>query len=214
MNAVTSDRKVKGPSPLVDAAPGLHIVVVVVAVVFGASAPVMADDMAGCLAQPEPGCATGGCPGMRALVQLTTEPVDPGDPFSDVTVRPRYALAHVCGSVLDSAKLYVVDNPVDENPCALADPQPDGWPIDLTAGQFTLTWDEKQNLFAGHYAVWVVTKVPVLLDPVETAVCLARKYSPTEPGIPTLSEWGVIAMAGLLLTAGTILFGRHRVRTA
>jgi hypothetical protein len=40
-------------------------------------------------------------------------------------------------------------------------------------------------------------------------------YTPTGAVIPTVSEWGLVVMTLLLLTAGTILWGwRRRANTA
>jgi hypothetical protein len=40
------------------------------------------------------------------------------------------------------------------------------------------------------------------------------QFVPDGPPIPTVSQWGLIAMAGLLLTVGAIVIVRHRRRVA
>ena len=96
------------------------------------------------------------------------------------------------------------------NPCAEHTTQPSPFPVDLTAGTFTLTWEQKSQLLDGQScAVSLVTEDPVTRGIVEKIIGIILKYYWF---IPTLSQWGVIVMIGLLLTAGTIVFRRHRVQ--
>ncbi len=44
----------------------------------------------------------------------------------------------------------------------------------------------------------------------ETCESCEMDCGPCEPAIPTVSEWGLIVMTLLALTAGTIVFGRRR----
>ena len=72
----------------------------------------------------------------------------------------------------------------------------------------------------GTYEYWILTGPTVenpgaaqggVRTPIAEAVIPQRKRL---PNIPTLSEWGLIAMAGLLVTAGAIVIVRRRRRVA
>jgi len=80
--------------------------------------------------------------------------------------------------------------------------------IDLLSGEpFTFTNALWENMFDGESFV-VVGVVGPEIDPIASVRDKVKKYLDSGP-IPTVSEWGLLAMAELVLIAGTVIIKRR-----